>query len=143
MKRAILIALALAACHPEPPPETRTERLQSVAREIVGRHLADPAAAQYLGVRVEDRNGITTVCGSVNERLDGGRYYGPRRFMVAGDAAFVEGEEDAAAFAYLWSDLCGVVDRLSPEGASGDGSPGVTPSLPIPTTATDDLPEPS
>lgn len=119
MRTALLLAaLALAACDP-PPPSAATQEVtvKRIGTEIVSTRLRDPGSAQFLGVRLSDLDGFTTVCGSVNARNGFGGYTGPRRFIVAGDTAVIEDDTTPQVFEPLWRDACGVSDRLDPEAA--------------------------
>lgn len=99
------LILPLQACGEPADRPPNDAGYETVAKEQVKARLRDPESAEFTGVRVVRRGGVTAICGYVNSKNGLGGMTGPQRFIAGGavglEEDFAPGEMDQA-----WNRLC-------------------------------------
>lgn len=126
MKAVRLLVLAVSICGLGVACAPRNNELEAArsdvdsAKLMILAKLKDPNSAQWGTIWTYGGN----ICGYVNARNSFGGYVGPRRFHVVGDSAWVEGDQDGAAFGAIWSTQCDRAEFVVNPGAQSAPTPG-------------------
>lgn len=83
--------------------------LVAKAKTAISRGLKDPDAAKFRNIGIYKSTtgkGGVSVCGEVNAKNSYGAYVGYKSFVVSGDMAYINDEENAGMYGVLGPALC-------------------------------------
>lgn len=83
--------------------------LVAKAKATISQDLKDPDAAKFRDIGIYKSTtgkGGVSVCGEVNAKNSYGAYVGYKRFVVSGDMAYINAEENEGMYGVLGPALC-------------------------------------